>query len=101
MSAPMQLARSVRNYRMAPIVHRLEQTIGYKSNDARYLWEAVQAPGAILRSEEVAGPGAVRHSAGHQRLPDGNRRLAIIGDTALKLALVEDWYKGEEIRGQR
>lgn len=85
--------------RMASIVAKLQTAIGYKFNDTRYLWEAVQAPGVILRAEEVAGAGTVRHSAGFLRVPDGNRRLAIVGDTVLKLALVEDWYKGGEVRG--
>lgn len=86
--------------RIAPTIAKLQKTIGYKFNDTRYLWEAVQAPGAILRSGEISGAGTVRHSTGFVRFPDGNRRLAIVGDTVLKLALVEDWYKGDEVRGK-
>ena len=26
-------------------------------------------------------------------LPDGNKRLAIIGETVLRLALADEWYK--------
>ena len=85
---------------MTPTVTKIEQIIGYKFKNSRYLWEAVQAPGSILRDDEVVGPGALQHSIGFQRLPDGNRRLAVVGDTALKLALVADWVKGEEVRGQ-
>lgn len=85
---------------MTPTVRKLQNIIGYKFNNAQYLWEAVQAPGSIIRSGEISGAGTIRHSVGWQRFPDGNRRLAVLGDTVLKLALVEDWYKGDEVRGQ-
>lgn len=85
---------------MAPTVRKVQSRIGYKFKNAQYLWEAVQAPGSIVRSGEVEGNGTVPHSAGFRRVPDGNRRLAILGDTILKLALVEDWYKGQGLRGK-
>lgn len=85
--------------RLAPTVRKVQGIIGYKFKNAQYLWEAVQAPGSIVRSGEIVGPGTERHSVGFQSLPDGNRRLAVLGDTVLKLALVEDWYKGEAVRG--
>lgn len=85
--------------RMAPTVRKLQSRIGYNFRNAQYLWEAVQAPGSIVRSGEVEGAGTGRHSVGFQRFPDGNRRLAVLGDTVLKLALVEDWYRGEAVRG--
>ncbi|CAD6584555.1 MAG: hypothetical protein ASARMPRED_001799 [Alectoria sarmentosa] len=84
--------------RMAPTVCKLQRKIGYNFKNAQYLWEAVQAPGSIVRSGEVEGAGTERHSRGFQRFPDGNRRLAVLGDTVLKLALVEDWFKGEGSR---
>lgn len=84
---------------MAPAVRKLQSRIGYNFKNAQYLWEAVQAPGSIVRSGEVEGAGTERHSVGFQRFPDGNRRLAVLGDTVLKLALVEDWYQGEGVRG--
>jgi len=99
MSVSARIVRGTNQHYMAPTVYRLQKTIGYKFNDARYLWEAVQAPGAILRSGETAGAGAVSHSAGFHRIPDGNKRLALLGDTVLKLALVEEWYKRDEVRG--
>ncbi|CAF9941921.1 hypothetical protein IMSHALPRED_003099 [Imshaugia aleurites] len=83
---------------MAPTVRKLQSRIGYNFKNVQYLWEAVQAPGAIIRSGEVEGAGTERHSVGFQRFPDGNRRLAVLGDTVLKLALVDDWYKGTEVR---
>ena len=30
---------------------------------------------------------------------DRNKRLAIVGDSVLSLALAEDWYKGNTARG--
>ena len=85
--------------RMAPTIRKLQNRIGYNFKNAQYLWEAVQAPGAIVRSGEVLGAGTERHSVGFQSFPEGNRRLAVVGDTVLKLALIEDWYKGEAVRG--
>lgn len=85
--------------RMAPTVRKVQSRIGYNFKNAQFIWEAVQAPGSIVRSGEVEGAGTERHSVGYQRFPDGNRRLAVLGDTVLKLALVEDWYKGEGVRG--
>lgn len=85
--------------RMAPTVRKVQSRIGYNFKNAQYLWEAVQAPGSIVRTGEVEGAGTERHSLGFQRFPDGNRRLAVLGDTVLKLALVEDWFKEEGSRG--
>ena len=85
--------------RMGPTVQILQTILSYKFKNAQLLWEAVQAPGSIVRSGEVAGAGTIRHSVGFERCPDGNRRLAIVGDVALKMALVEEWYDGKEDRG--
>ncbi len=85
--------------RMGPTVRQVQRRIGYNFNNAQYLWEALQAPGSVVRSGEVEGAGTERHSVGFQRFPDGNRRLAVLGDTVLKLALVEGWYKGDGNRG--
>ena len=87
--------------RMASTISKLSKIIGYKFNYAPYPWEALQAPGSVLRTGEISGSGRVRHSIGYERLPDGNRRLAVLGDTVLRLAIVEDWYRGEEVRGRR
>ena len=81
--------------RMVPSLSKLQSIIGYKAKNAQHLWEALQAPGAIVRSGETSELASERHSVGHVRLPDGHRRLADVGDAALKLALVEEWYKGE------
>lgn len=84
---------------MAPTVRTAQIKLGYNFKNALYIWEALQAPGSIVRSAEVQGAGTVRHSVAFKRFPDGNRRLAVLGDTVLKMALVEDWYKGDGNRG--
>lgn len=86
--------------RLGPVVRQLQTRLDYKFRDVGLLWMAVQAPGAVLRSGEAVGDATERHSVGFVRIPDGNRRLAILGDTVLKLALVEDWYEGSESRGK-
>ncbi|KAL8919897.1 MAG: hypothetical protein Q9172_004745 [Xanthocarpia lactea] len=38
-------------------------------------------------------------SGGSRQFPDGNKRLAILGNTALHLVLAGDWYGGAAPRG--
>ena len=86
---------------MVSTVARLQNIIGYKFKNAQLGWEAVQAPGSITRVGETVHARTAKDTAvGFERLPDGNRRLAVIGDTALRLALCEDWYLGDEARGK-
>ncbi|KAL9103134.1 MAG: hypothetical protein Q9163_001778 [Psora crenata] len=87
--------------RMAPTVAQLQKIIRYRFTNASLLWEAMQAPGSIVRAGEITsaavGDGGApleRHSVGFHRVPDGNKRLAVVGDVALKMALVEEWYVG-------
>ena len=84
---------------MAPTVRKVQSRIGYNFKNAPYLWEALQGAGSIVRSGEIEGPGIEYHSVGFQRMPDGNRRLAILGDAVLRLAISEDWYTSEAGRG--
>ena len=63
-------------------IEAVETIIQYKFNHSALLWEALQCPGS---------PDA-KH-------PNGNKRLAIIGDTVLLLGLAEDWFKGKETIG--
>ncbi|KAL8701941.1 MAG: hypothetical protein Q9201_004646 [Fulgogasparrea decipioides] len=58
--------------------------IDYQFNDIAPLWEALQAP----------GPDATTLSG--QPLPRGNMRLALLGDSVLKTALLEGWYHTKE-----
>ena len=63
-------------------IEAVESVIQYKFNHSALLWEALQCPGS---------PDA-KH-------PNGNKRLAIIGDTVLLLGLAEDWFMGNETIG--
>ena len=87
---------------MVSTVAKLQAITGYKFKNAQLGWESVQAPGAITRTGETLHARTVKNPAkvGFETLPDGNRRLAVVGDTALRLALCEDWYLGEEGRGK-
>lgn len=53
-------------------VEAVETLIQYKFNHAALLWETLQSPSSPY--------------AGH---PNGNKRLAVIGDTVLRLSLAE------------
>lgn len=65
-----------------------QTVIGYTFKKSRLLWEALQAAGSpVLR-------------IGNRNLLDGNKRLAILGDRVLELALADDWYEGTEVRGR-
>ncbi|KAL9607914.1 MAG: hypothetical protein Q9167_007217 [Letrouitia subvulpina] len=62
-----------------------ENIIGYQFNDSLLLYEAFQAAGSW--------------SSGHRMFPEGNKRLAVVGDTVLQLALAETWFESLETRG--
>ncbi|KAJ9663579.1 hypothetical protein H2201_005540 [Coniosporium apollinis] len=62
------------------MVEGCQAILGYQFNDSDLLWEALQA----------AGSPVVYIGARHLR--DGNKRLALLGDTVLKLVLVREWY---------
>ena len=72
---------------MSTMTRGVETIIGYNFSDPLILWEALQA----------AGSGVT--SAGIRRFPDGNKRLAVLGDTILKLVLVGHWYDSAGVRG--
>ena len=61
--------------------------IGYTFADPIILWEALQAAGSGITW------------AGTRHFPDGNKRLAVLGDTILQLVLVNDWYDTAYDRG--
>ena len=69
------------------MVQGVEEAIAYQFNDPTILWEALQAAGSSV------------FIINGRRLIDGNKRLALLGDAILKVALVEDWYSGVEPRG--
>ena len=72
---------------MKAAVNGVESIIGYVFHDRFLLWEALQAAGS-----------PVVH-AGGRSFRNGNKRLAVLGDTVLQLVLVEQWYAGEQARG--
>jgi hypothetical protein len=66
----------------------VENQINYKFNDQNCLWEALQAPGSGVLS------------VGTRRLTsEGNKRLALKGDAAIRYALVGRWYATGRPRG--
>lgn len=80
---------------MIQVVLALEKIIGYKFKNARLAWEALQAQGAIVHVDEVNNAAGSQPHGTHsnfRQLRYGNKRLALIGDTALKLAIVENWF---------
>lgn len=72
----------------AEITQEVETRIGYPFKNPGILWEALQAPGS---------PGNYLRG---RNLTDGNRRLALLGDTALKLVLLKRWYREGDNRGK-
>ncbi|EON64602.1 hypothetical protein W97_03835 [Coniosporium apollinis CBS 100218] len=64
-----------------------QAVLGYDFNDSDLLWEALQAAGSPV------------FAVGRRFLPDGNKRLAILGDAVLKLILIRDGYVHDESRG--
>lgn len=68
-------------------IEAVETLIQYKFKETELLWEA-------LNTGPVASLGQLARPDG-----DGNKRLAVIGDSVLQLALAEDWYKGGTSRG--
>ena len=71
-------------------IKRAQGIIGYNFTDQWLLWEALQAAGEPTK---LVG---TRHID-----TDGNKRLAIIGDAVIKLAIAEKWYASTEKRGKR
>ncbi|KAI4162986.1 MAG: hypothetical protein LQ342_003497 [Letrouitia transgressa] len=62
-----------------------ESIIGYHFSDPFLLEEAFQAAGSFLTLA--------------RRYPEGGKRLAVVGDAVLQLALAETWYECSETRG--
>ena len=72
---------------MDTILQAVQNIIEYRFKEQLILWEAMQAAGSNVRS------------AGDRKFLDGNKRLAVIGDTVLQLVLAEKWYSGGTVRG--
>ena len=67
------------------IIAAIEGFLGYRFRYPEYLWEALQARSA-------------RH--GQRLLPDGNKRLALLGDKILGLVLIDVWYPTDRPRSK-
>lgn len=65
----------------------VETILAYHFTDRNQLWTALQAAGSSYPGERTD--------------TDGNKRLAILGDAVLKLALVEDWYHTGHVKRKR
>ncbi|KAG4427505.1 hypothetical protein IFR05_017012 [Cadophora sp. M221] len=65
----------------------LQRKLGYVFVDSSILLEALQA----------AGNGVSQ--IGGRKITDGNKRLAMLGDSVLQLALLDDWFVGGDSRG--
>lgn len=72
---------------MMTSIHGVEDIIGYHFTNPSMIWEALQAAGSPV------------YVIGNRRLVDGNKRLALLGDTVLQLALAETWLDANEPRG--
>ncbi len=70
-------------------IHPVEMIIDHNFSDKTWLSEALQL--------QAAGSGLTR--AGDRAVRDGNKRLALVGDTLLKLILVLDGYNEGASRG--
>lgn len=70
-------------------IHGVENIIGYQFTNTCVIWEALQAAGSPV------------YVIGNRILLDGNKRLAVLGDKVLDLALAEAWHEGDDARGNR
>lgn len=68
-------------------IHGVEAIIGYQFTEYSRIWEALQAAGSPVQV------------IGNRRIDVGNKRLAVLGDCVLDLALAEAWLQGTGPRG--
>ena len=69
-------------------IHGVEAIIGYRFTESSMIWEALQAAGSPVQV------------IGNRRIVGGNKRLAVLGDCVLDLALAEAWHEGTGPRGK-
>ena len=69
-------------------VEHCEQILSYQFKDRHLCWEALQMAGNGVRK------------AGSRSIPNGNKRLAIVGDFVLDLILSKAWYDSDELEGR-
>jgi ribonuclease-3 len=68
--------------------HPVETIIQYRFSNLDLLNEALLAAGASESSKHIQGD------------IQGNKRLALVGDTVLQQAILEPWYSSEESTGE-
>ena len=68
-------------------IHGVEAIIGYQFTEHSRIWEAVQAAGSPVQIID------------NRRIDGGNKRLAVLGDCVMDLALAEAWLEGTGPRG--
>lgn len=68
-------------------IEACQSIIGYEFQDHHIVWEALQ----------MAGSGIT--TSGGRQIPNGNKRLAILGDNALEIILCQRWYAGGKAKG--
>jgi ribonuclease-3 len=59
----------------------IEDQVDYHFHDSTLLKEAFLASGASVSSVEIEGP------------VKGNKRLALVGDAVLRLAVLDEWFE--------
>lgn len=65
-----------------------ESIIDYHFASPELLEEALQAAGASVSEKSVSGDR------------EGNKRLALVGDTLLRLVILDNWYPGGTSTGK-
>ncbi len=67
---------------------QLEQKLGHTFAKPDLLWEALQADGN--------GIGQI----GDRKVENGNKKMAMLGDSVLQLAVLRDWFSSHESRSK-
>ena len=73
---------------MHPKVQECQKILGYDFSNQHLCWEALQ----------MAGNGIL--SAGQRQIPNGNKRLAILGEYVIDLVMSQEWYNGDSDEGK-
>lgn len=62
-------------------INLFQQRLDYHFKNSALLEEAFRAAGASVSRADIEGP------------KDGNKRLALVGDAALRLAVLDEWFE--------
>ena len=72
---------------MVAKIEECQYIIGYEFQDSHIICEALQMAGSRITV------------SGARQIPNGNKRLAILGDNALEIVLCRAWYNGGGAKG--